>query len=82
MSDLLLPIGGILLVIAISITAVYYDEKAWAVRVVEHHCAAIGTQTASTGIGTGVGANGTVVTTTVFIPEKTIYQCDDGMVIR
>ena len=55
------------------------ENKKWLVYKAEHECVVMGKIEASVGLGTGVTGNGSVATTTVVIPGKTGYRCNDGM---
>lgn len=82
MKECLVVAVVIVALFAVVLTIGYYDDKAWQQYALDHHCVVVGKKEATTGIGSGISSNGNAVTTSVYIPEQTIYQCDSEMVIR
>jgi hypothetical protein len=73
----LLVIVSVLLLVA-SMVADIIDEHNWTVFAEEHHCKQVDYIPSGTGTSLGITSNGQPVVGTVYIPDKTKYECDDG----
>jgi hypothetical protein len=57
----------------------YQDHKAWEQFRVDHNCYVVAKISGSTGLGNTITGNGNVGITTITVPGKTGWLCDDGI---
>lgn len=68
---------AIIILLFLSLTyAFIQDQKQWEIYAKEHHCIVSGHIAGNTSTGMSMDGKGTI--TTIVIPSKTIYSCDEG----
>lgn len=55
------------------------EKQKWEAFRERHDCKIVGKTDSDVGIGTGITSNGNATTTTIIIPGKTAWLCDDGV---
>lgn len=68
----------IALFIFILISCAIREHNRWENFKKDHNCKVIEEVDSSVGIGSGISTNGEFVSTTVYIPGKECWLCDDG----
>lgn len=73
-----LIIFSVIVFVMLAIYGAFASERQWNQFAKINQCKEIGSITASSSLGVGIGTNGSVSVVPVFVPGKTGYQCNDG----
>ena len=71
-------VGVIVLIVLVVLYAIQ-EQREWNEFAATHDCKVIGKMRGQMVTGTGIGANGQVVTTFSQTPDQTGYRCNDGV---
>lgn len=77
--ELIIGVAVIVAILAVSFYFFYQDEKAWQQFAATHDCKVVGKVSSSTAPGGGFDSKGNYLPTTITIPAKTGYLCNDGV---
>jgi hypothetical protein len=72
-------IGGIVLLMGLWVVASINESREWEAFKLAHKCKVVAHVSGSTTTAIGFSGSGNMTVTPIHIPEKTGWQCDDGV---